>query len=429
MKNILKSISNFSFYQVFLLLGGASDYSLYSKLSKSMKALYNFYSVWIIFISIVSFKSGYTIGYTMECSWVTSTSLGLVVAFLMVLFDSHLSNDRSNSKYKYIFRFIFSLVFTSLSACLVAISFFSDSIENEIKLDRGSSISIVDNTYEAEKKARFKKLTDLENNWDKSHQKCIDEQNRKDRPGRGGQWEFVHSGCVADSIIIEKVKADLNTKEVKYYNEYQEKRSISSSLSMHGVIVYLKYLFVACSKDGVISVFVFCFFIILFCIDLMILFIKMTKKYDAYDKLVDQLEEILDRENEESLYHDSMLRQLNSRNNRMDIYMQRQDDFLLKFEKMKINEKILHDIGIETFYDFNTLLYYHENNMIELSSSMQIKTLQMEAKHLSMYMMTEPMKGVVNKLRSKYTGEELIEQIFNWIRDNIEYHKDHNLDF
>lgn len=432
------------------------DSELYNKLSEAERKQYSTKLIAIIISIITSSIIAIEITYKIvgEVNWIMLPTV-LIWIFLIAMMDMLLFRGGVHS----IFRLIFSLALISVTVTTTFTFISRGDIQQNLEQKSEIEVSRLDSLYNIEKEKRYALLKQKEENQVEYHENvCILEAKNV---FAGPEYQKKHSNfCVSELLEISKMKAELDSVEAGYHNNYIEKRNNAKALVNPGFFeefrLVINYIFADPIKITIFLILA----LLLLCIESIAFFASIKKNETSYKNLEKKSIEANDDINEAILQTEKerkivQIETKARRSSRFEKILEKMEDYKLlnyirnNFDKVKRVERDLVapsiDLGLEMYLSNELITTQKEIERLleEFSNSFNSGTNKAAAQNIkrkesdmrsnfyyyNTFYATLSMKKLADIIWSETNGDHLkfCKKIFDWTKQNIVYQKMHDL--
>ena len=416
---------SYSFIKTIYRLGGAT-YDVIKHCSSDTKTKYTNLAYSLILSTVLAAIGGYDIAH----QFTTEIAFCVIVAILwgaaVFSFDYFLINGGAVSGFFKYIRVPVGLANVSITIIALFVLLNQSTIDTSILLENAEKVRKCDANYLQGKEIRYAQVEDKKKQSDAYHQQNCMPEALNGYPG--AEYQKKHSLCLTTAAEIAGETAKLDSAEQTYYSAYQTENEAIRSIRNDDFFAKAKLLPGIISANTLILVLAVCLFIFLGYIELQSILMKLSI-------------------NSEDEYHVNLRTYNANRRGLLNTLMENmvgaeKDKILL--DKRTADEEIN---KIKFKFDMDAIAEYALREM-EVNGRIEIlrnkgydataDTLENELRQYIKYgpsigndksgifIMSQSMAQQVEEIQKVSSNNNIAENIFNWVLNNIEYDTEHS---
>ncbi len=414
-----------SFNKTIYRFGGAT-YDVIRHCTPDTRTKYTNLAYSLILSTILAAIGGYDIAH----QFTTEIAFCVIVAILwgtaVFSFDYFLINGGAVSGFFKYIRVPVGLANVSITLIALFVLLNQSTIDTSIRLENAEKVGKCDTAYLKGKEIRYAQVVDKKKQSDAYHQQnCVPEA-LNGYPGV--EYQKKHSLCLTTTAEIEGETAKLDSAEQTYSAAYQTDKEALNSITSNDFFAKAKLLPEILSANTLILVLAVCLFTFLGYIELQSILLKLNinsedeyhvnlRTYNANRRgLVNTLMENMVGTEKDKILLDKRTADEEISKIRFKIDM---DAVTVKaLREMEVNGRIeiLRNKGYDATADTleNELRQY-----IKYGPSTESDTS-------GIFKMSQSMAQQVEEIQKVSSNDNIAENIFNWVLNNIEYDTEHS---
>lgn len=351
--------------------------------------------------------------------------VGLLWALAVFFYDYFIINSGGGNIFFKIIRVPVGIcnVFITVTALFVLLN--QSTIDTNLRLTNAGKITNCDSAYLAGKQIRYAALEEKQKNRDAYHQKnCVPEA------GRGYPDKLYakkHSLCITTDSAIAQDRAKLDTAEKTYFGKYQVEKEALLAVNTNDFFKKASLLPDIIRSNLLILVLAICLFVFLSYLELQSLMLKFSiSTTDEYH--VNLRTYLANRKGLASAKMDNQLTKdreqilLDKKNTDEEVI-----DMHFKADMQAIDAMAIREYEIQAKKEIAIRKGYPATAE-ELDKLLQ-KYTRRNAEGIGIaaeiFRMTQSMVQQVEEIKKSSTPDNLPENIFNWVLNNITYDNEH----
>lgn len=409
-------------------LGGA-DYQVIQHCNKTTQWQYLLLALALLQLFTAGFIGGFDAGHQFTKNPIICTIIGVIWALNLFLIDFIIINSSKVTRLNKGVRIVVAAasVLITLTALFVLMN--EGTIDTRINNQNTERIIKCDSAYENEKADRYAAYQEQVYTIADYHKSiCIPESKKY---FAGSEYAKKHAYCIASDTTLAKIKTQLDSSEVNFNKTYLVKRAAIVSENSNDFFRKAIELIPLFKSNKMALFLAICLFLYLGYLETQVIILKSTVIHDNDEYHIHLRQHEAERQGQiaqgiqDQELSNQKIQLLKNAHIKEETEMQQEENDRSKREHFALRElELLKEMEL-----------YEKHGMKE---SQKIAQMQMEDLRISyglaaytdnssdIFHMSQPMIATVEKVKEVSSSKTLIENIFNWVVENISYDDNHS---